>query len=151
VDEAINFHLAHDVQTKTCRREHCPDCTYEYSPSTGPCLTIYSKSAQKVVVEARCHFFFHGLYYRTYFMKGKLRRDMIRLIKKAVQEYDYRHSPAISWADLRRLINKFFYKIGVRYHPSTMVHSHVPRSPIRGRRPPPLPFPLAYMALLRSP
>ena len=148
VDKAIDFHLTHDLQSKACRREHCADCTYEYSPSTGPCLTTYSRSAQKVVAEARCHYFFHDLYYRSYFIKGKLRRRTIWLIKKAAKKY--KHSPVISWAELRRLLNKFFSMIGVRHHPLTMVHNRIANSPVKRRRPPPFHFPITYMALLRS-
>lgn len=143
VDKAIDFHLAHDFENKTCKRETCPDCIYEYSPSANPCLTTYSRSAQKTVAEARCHYFFYDLYYRTYLGPGILRRGMILLIKEAVK-------PIISWADLRHLLNNFFSVIGVRHHPLTMVHSRTTTSPILRRRPAPLHFPGVYMVLLSS-
>ena len=124
---------------------------YEYSPSMGPCATTSSRSARKVVAEARCHYFFHDLYYRTYFIKGKLRRGRIRLIKKEVKQYGYKRSPVISRTELRRLLNKYFSIIGMQHHPLTMVHARIASSPIKRQRPAPFHFPLTYMAMLRSP
>lgn len=146
VDKPIDFHLAQGSGNKTLRLTQYNGCISlsVYSPAAGSCPATYSVSARQVVAEARCHYFFHDLYYRTHYTRDELRRNTNRLIRKAAKQL------STSWADLHGLLDNYFSMIDERHHPLTMVHSRIARPDMGNRGNRPWRFPVAYIQLLSS-